>query len=38
MAKVRQTVVTKKTKKRTKKTGSGYKKCPKCGGSGRVKK
>ena len=36
MARVKQTVT---TKKRTKKTGgnTGYKKCPNCGGDGRVK-
>lgn len=38
MARVKQTV--KVTKTRTRKTGgnSGYKKCPNCGGDGRVRK
>ena len=37
MGRASQTTTT--TKKRTKKTGgnSGYKKCPNCGGDGRVK-
>lgn len=36
----RQTVKTTTVKRRTRKTGgnSGYKKCPRCHGSGRVKK
>lgn len=37
MARVRMTV--RKTRKRTRKTGgnSGFRKCPNCGGDGRVK-
>lgn len=34
MAKAKQTIV----RTRTKKTGKGYKTCPKCNGSGKVKK
>ena len=39
MAKVKQTVTVTKTKSYRKKTGgnTGYKKCPNCGGDGRVK-
>lgn len=37
MARVRQTVKTTKTRKRKTGGNSGYKKCPNCGGDGRVK-
>lgn len=39
MAKVKQTVTTKRTKTRSRKTGgkSGYRKCNMCHGTGRIK-